>query len=77
MCIVCKNEGFNLEFLNGTKSDLTDSYKLDLYDKKIILCYVHSVDLFKLGDSKFIRKYPYIGGKTRVLNSTTKTSFFR
>lgn len=60
MCEVCKSEGVDFKFKNGSKATL---YKNALYKvfkdsvAEIKLCHVHSIELFMLGESRFIREH--------------------
>lgn len=60
MCEVCKAEGQDMAFKNGDRMNI---YKNSLYKvfkdsvADIKLCHVHSIELFTLGETRFLREH--------------------
>jgi hypothetical protein len=60
MCEVCRAEGENYLFKNGTKKMLISNslYKvLQGAVAPVTLCYVHSIELFCVGERRFIQEH--------------------
>lgn len=61
MCDLCRSEGTDYKFRNGSRNEL---YTRSLFNAfpghlvKVRLCFIHDSDLFLMGESRFIDKYP-------------------
>lgn len=72
MCEICKSEGKDYKFVNGSKSFLTTQQLYKVYKDSVApvrLCYVHSIELFMLGETRFLREHLYFA---RVLATRSK-----
>lgn len=81
MCEVCQSEGKDYRFLNGTKSYLYTDHFYKVYKNAVApvkLCYIHSIDLFMLGEKRFLKEHLSFARKlaTRSKNYTTDESPF-
>ena len=57
MCDVCKSKGIETEVLNGDKTFSSSTALRKVFVGKVVevkLCYVHDIELFKLGERRFI-----------------------
>lgn len=60
MCEVCKSEGKNYQFVNGTKNFLVTEQLYKVYKDSVAsvrLCYIHSIELFMLGERRFLKEH--------------------
>jgi len=63
MCQVCKLEGVNWVFRNGRKRRLTRNIFYRVYEREIKvveLCCICSIELFHLGESRFLSNHPLL-----------------
>lgn len=61
MCQVCKIERVDWKFLNGDKRPLSRASFYRVYVgevKTVSLCYLHSLELFSVGESRFLEAHP-------------------
>ena len=73
MCDVCLAEGLNTRFMNGKKSKLYNRKIYSIFRGKVTpvkLCFLHDIDLFIYGETKFLEYHPRF--VMRVLNSKSK-----
>ena len=59
MCDVCSFEGLDWKFSNGEKK-LEKVYLFRVYLGQVAalkLCYLHSIELFTTGETRFLRNY--------------------
>jgi hypothetical protein len=57
MCEVCKTHGINPLFANGNKSTMIKNHLYKVFKNSspvITLCYIHSIELFSLGERRFL-----------------------
>jgi hypothetical protein len=60
MCDVCRNYQLNWKQLNGQKMYLEDKRLYTFYHRhraRLTLCHSHAVDLFHLGERRFLDRY--------------------
>ena len=60
MCEVCKIEGVDSLFKNGSKNILSINNLFKVFKNAVVpikLCYVHSVELFQLGERRFLYEH--------------------
>lgn len=61
MCDVCKKDKRDYRFLNGSKKSFLVSsqfYQVQIGKVSVLrLCYSHDVELFKVGERRFINKH--------------------
>lgn len=60
MCEICKSEGKDYRFLNGQKDFITTQQLYKVYKNTVApvrLCYVHGIELFMLGETRFLREH--------------------
>jgi len=59
MCEVCKLEKIDWEFRNGVKGMVRSRfYRIYIGDvADVDLCFLHSVELFKVGESRFLASH--------------------
>ena len=60
MCEICKSEGYNTKFINGTKDTIVTHQLYKVYRDSVApvkLCYIHSIELFMLGERRFLREH--------------------
>lgn len=60
MCEVCKSEGKDPIFLNGTKNQMVTQQLYKVYRNSVApvrLCYIHSIELFMIGEKRFLRRH--------------------
>jgi hypothetical protein len=59
MCEVCRSEGQNYVFKNGSKPLYNDALYRVFKDNvaNIKLCHIHSIELFKLGETRFLKEH--------------------
>lgn len=58
MCEVCRAEGEDYLFKNGPKKILTSSNLYKVFRNAVAhikLCHVHSIELFHIGERRFLR----------------------
>ena len=58
MCDVCEARGLDWQFSNAGKDKLEKAKLFQVYKQKISvvkLCYIHSVELFRLGEKRFLQ----------------------
>lgn len=82
MCEICKSEGKNYRFLNGTKDFLTTQQLYKVFKTSVAsvrLCYVHAIELFMIGESRFLREHlsfaRQIAGRSKKLSSSNESPF--
>ena len=59
-CDVCKVEGTNCVFANGRKGKITQAKLYRVYKGKVAkikLCHLHDIELFMLGEFKFLKEH--------------------
>ena len=65
MCDVCRIKKLNWKFLNGPKrTSLTKAQLHGLYKSRaatIVLCHLHHIQLFMMGESFFLQAHPILG----------------
>lgn len=63
MCEICKSEGIDHRFRNGEdKSFLTTQQLYKVFKNSVApvrLCYIHSIELFMLGERRFLQEHIY------------------
>lgn len=60
MCEVCHIEGKDPKFVNGLKSSAIPNKLYRVFKDKIAdvrLCHVHSIELFMLGEMRFVKNH--------------------
>lgn len=61
VCDVCRSEEQNWAFLNGEKARKLTSVKFyrvyEGREAKAIVCYLHAIELFTSGESRFMRAH--------------------
>lgn len=60
MCEVCRAEGVDYLFKNGPKKFLTNNNLYKVFKNAVApikLCYVHTIELFHLGERRFLREH--------------------
>ena len=60
MCEICKSEGQDTKFLNGTKSQIITQQLYKVFKSHVApvkLCYIHSIELFMLGEKRFLKHH--------------------
>lgn len=61
MCDICKSEGLDSKFINGTKFKLYNRKIYSAFRNRAVnikLCFLHDIEFFTFGESKFIQFYP-------------------
>ena len=74
MCEVCRAEGDDYLFKNGPKKVLTMNNLYKVFKNSIApikLCHVHSIELFHIGEKRFLREHLSFA---RGLASRSKTA---
>lgn len=74
MCQVCKLEGVNWVFRNGNKRKLTREVFYRVYEREvkvIELCRICSIELFHLGESRFLINHPLLA--VEILRSARRS----
>jgi hypothetical protein len=60
MCEVCRAEGDDFLFKNGPKKYLVSNNLYKVFKDAIApikLCYIHSIELFHIGERRFLREH--------------------
>lgn len=60
MCEVCRAEGEDYLFRNGPKKILTANNLYKVFKNSVApvnLCHVHSIELFHIGERRFLREH--------------------
>lgn len=60
MCEICKSEGQDYRFKNGSKLLVTTQQLYKVYKNAVApvrLCYVHGIELFMLGETRFLQEH--------------------
>lgn len=60
MCEVCKTEGKDYLFVNGPKKYLYTNTLYKVFKQSVAsvkLCYVHNIELFMIGESRFLKEH--------------------
>lgn len=60
MCEICKTEGSDYLFKNGAKNFLVTNNFYKVFKNSVApikLCYVHSIELFHIGERRFLREH--------------------
>ncbi len=73
MCEVCKAEGEDYLFKNGPKRVLTTSNLYKVFKNAVApikLCHVHSIELFHMGERRFLQEHMFFA---RGLAARSKT----
>ncbi len=63
MCQVCKLEGVDWKFRNGEKQSISRGIFYRVYEgelKVVHLCKICSVELFHVGETRFLSKHPLL-----------------
>lgn len=82
MCEVCKSEGKDYLFLNGTAKKFIYTNNLYKVFKNSVapvrLCYIHSIELFMLGEKRFLKEHIFFARRlaTRSRNHAPEDSPF-
>jgi hypothetical protein len=75
MCQVCKVEGVDWKFRNGPERPLQRCVFYRVYQaetKMVHLCLLCSVELFHIGESRFLSKHPLMAFEfSRIKNRAT------
>ena len=72
MCEICKCEGKDSRFLNGEKNYISTHNLYKVYKNSVApirLCYIHSLELFLIGESRFLKEHLSFA---RILAGRTK-----
>ena len=82
MCEICVSEGANSNFLNGPKRGIQTQALYKVYKNSVALvrlCYVHSIELFLIGESRFLREHLYfaraLATRSKKLSSVSESPF--
>lgn len=82
MCEVCQAEGKNYLFVNGPKNYLYNNNLYKVFKNSIAsvrLCYVHSIELFTIGETRFLKEHlPYarkLATRSRNLSAENESPF--
>ncbi len=82
MCEICKSEGKDYKFLNGPKSFLVTQQLYKVYRNSVAsvrLCYVHSIELFMLGEKRFLREHlmyaRVLANRSRKISAVSDSPF--
>ena len=73
MCEICKAEGEDYLFKNGSKKMLTCNFLYKVFKDSVApikLCHVHTIELFHLGERRFMREHIDFA---RILSTRAKT----
>ncbi|MDO9184234.1 MAG: hypothetical protein Q7U04_17600 [Bacteriovorax sp.] len=73
MCEVCRAQGEDYLFKNGPKKILTNNNLYKVFKDAVApvkLCHVHSIELFHMGERRFLREHIDF---TRVLAAKSRT----
>lgn len=77
MCDVCKAEGHNFLFRNGpNKRYITTGFLYKVFKDSVApirLCYVHSIELFHIGERRFLHAH-IIFARRLAMKSRTQQS---
>ncbi len=77
MCEVCRAEGDDYLFKNGPKKVLTTNNLYKVFKNSVApikLCHVHSIELFHLGESRFLKEHlEFARGLARRTKAQTTT----
>jgi hypothetical protein len=60
MCEVCRSEGVDYLFKNGPKKILTSNNLYKVFKNAVApikLCHVHTIELFHIGERRFLREH--------------------
>lgn len=60
MCEVCSAEGKDYRYLNGPKNQITTEQLYKVFRDSVApvkLCYIHSIELFMLGERRFLHEH--------------------
>ncbi|MBC7428991.1 MAG: hypothetical protein H7336_10290 [Bacteriovorax sp.] len=60
MCEICKSEGKDAAFVNGTKDVISTQQLYKVYKNSVApvrLCYIHSIELFMIGEKRFLKEH--------------------
>jgi hypothetical protein len=60
MCEICKSEGQDYRFRNGTKTFVTTQLLYKVFRNSVApvrLCYIHGIELFLLGEKRFLLEH--------------------
>ena len=63
MCDVCESRGEDYKFLNGDKDMLREVHLYQVLIGKVVsitLCRVHDIELFKVGERRFLNIHPTV-----------------
>ncbi len=74
MCQVCKLEGVDWRFRNGSKQSLARGVFYRVYEgevKIVHLCVICSIELFHLGERRFLTKHPMLAFDLMKQNKST------
>jgi hypothetical protein len=82
MCEVCKAHGENYLFKNGAKKMLINNKLYKVFKNNVApvkLCYVHTIELFHLGERRFLREHlvyaRVLVTKNRVASAQSEDAF--
>jgi hypothetical protein len=60
MCEICTSEGKDYLFVNGPKDQVVTQQLYKVYQDSVApvrLCYIHSIELFMLGEIRFLKEH--------------------
>lgn len=60
MCKVCKSENRDWKFNNGKRCRIENKYLYKVFVGQVAvvqLCYLHSVELFEIGEQRFLKNH--------------------
>ncbi len=60
MCEVCRAEGLDPKFRNGNRPTAVKNILYKVYRESVAnirLCHIHSIELFMLGEKRFLREH--------------------
>ncbi len=80
MCDVCREEEIDWKFKNGTKpSSSCRLYRIYRgQSTQVMLCHLHSIELFCIGETRFLKFHPRLAMKlhTNVRSSSSDVFAF-
>lgn len=82
MCEICRSEGKDYKFLNGTKDHIVTLPLYKVYKNSVAsvrLCYIHSIELFMIGEKRFLREHlsfaRALATRSKKLSSVSESPF--
>ncbi|MDD4975132.1 MAG: hypothetical protein PHY93_12315 [Bacteriovorax sp.] len=77
MCEVCSSEGVDYLFKNGPKKILISSNLYKVFKNAVApikLCHVHSIELFHIGERRFLREHLVFARSLATRSKTQATA---